>query len=340
MFIPLLTTRAKRKPDSKLNQVGNRLIADLLFLTLCITLSGCSLTPTDYFIQSNERPSKAVIDDVPFFAQDELQCGPASLAMVLNWSGVAVEPSDLTPEVFTPGLKGSLQSALMGSARRHGRIAYPIAGIDALMTEISAGHPVIVLVNLGFSWYPKWHYAVVIGYDQSQKEIILHSGLTAGEVLSFWTFNNIWKRSEYWGLLILPPDRLPRVVEEDKWLTAVAGLENAGQWQAAATGYASALNRWDSSFIAWMGLGNSKYNLGEFNSSANAFHQATRLQPANGMAYNNLAHVLAEQGKLDDALLAAQYAVDLGGPLLDTFRQTLKEITALKLYKENQGETY
>ena len=89
-----------------------------------------------------------------------------------------------------------------------------------------------------------------------------------------------------------------------------------------------------------MGLGNSKYNLGEFNSSADAFQQATRLQPANGMAYNNLAHVLAEQGKLDEALLAAQYAVDLGGPFQDTFRQTLKEITEMKLYKENQGKAY
>ena len=341
MFIPLLTTRVNRKQALNVSQVGNRLIADLLFLVLCIVLAGCSLNPSGYLSQSPERPPKAIIEDVPFFAQDELQCGPASLAMALNWSGVAVEPSDLTPEVFTPGLKGSLQNSLIGSARRHGRVAYPITGIEPLMTEISAGHPVIVLVNLGFSWYPQWHYAVVIGYDQTKEEVILHSGLTAGKILGFWTFNNIWKRSEYWGLLILPPDRLPKVVEEDKWLTAVAGLENAEQWQAATTGYASALKRWDRSFIAWMGLGNSKYKLGDLDSSADAFQQATLIQPENGMAYNNLAHVLAEQGKLDEALLAAQYAVDLSGPFQDTFRNTLKEIKGMKLNKEKlEGKAY
>ena len=334
MFIHSLTIRAKRKPDLNLSQAGNRLIAGLLFLTLCMVLAGCSLTPSDYLSRSPKRPSKALIEDVPFFAQDELQCGPASLAMALNWSGVAVEPSNLTPEVFTPGLKGSLQNSLIGSARRHGRVAYPIAGIEPLMTEIAAGHPVIVLVNLGFSWYPQWHYAVVIGYDQAKQEIILHSGPTAGEILGFRTFNNIWQRSDYWGLLILPPERLPKNVEEDKWLTAVAGLENTGQWQAATTGYATALKSWNRSFIAWMGLGNSKYNLGDLNASADAFQQAILLQPENGMAYNNLAHVLAEQGKLDEALSAAQHAVKLSGPLQDTFRQTLEEIKEMKSKEE------
>ena len=267
-----------------------------------------------------------MVVDVPFFAQEELQCGPAALAMVLNWSGVALQPSDLSKEVYTPGLKGSLQSSLIGSARRHGRVAYPITGIESLIAEISAGHPVVVLVNLGFSWYPRWHYAVVIGYDQGKEEIILHSGLIANEILSSWTFKNIWRRGEYWGLLVLPPDRLPEVAEEEEWLTAVAGLENAGQWPASAIGYATALKRWEESFVAWMGLGNSLYNLHDLDSAAEAFYQATLVQPENGMPFNNWAHVLAEQGKRQEALTAAQRAVDLGGPLHDTFVQTLEEI--------------
>ena len=83
-----------------------------------------------------------------------------------------------------------------------------------------------------------------------------------------------------------------------------------------------------------MGLGNSKYNLGDLNASADAFQQAILLQPENGMAYNNLAHVLAEQGKLDEALSAAQHAVKLSGPLQDTFRQTLEEIKEMKSKEE------
>ncbi len=330
MFSPLLITRNRCKQGLYLSQVGNRLIAGLLFFALCVVLAGCSFTPTGHFSQPPGLPTKAMVENVPFYAQDELQCGPASLAMALNWSGVDVNPSDLTSEVFTPGLKGSLQSSLIGSTRRHGRVAYPISGAGPLLTEISAGHPVIVLVNLAFSWYPKWHYAVVIGYDQEEEEIILHSGLTDGQVMSFRTFNNIWKRGDYWGLLVLPPNRLPELAEESKWIAAVAGLENTGQWQAAATGYASALERWNKSFVAWMGLGNSKYNLKELDSSADAFSRASQLQPENGLAYNNLANVLAEQGKREEALTAAQRAVDLGGPFQDTFRQTLDEIKRME----------
>ncbi|MBW2503841.1 MAG: PA2778 family cysteine peptidase, partial [Deltaproteobacteria bacterium] len=164
---------------------------------------------SDSLTKYSDRPTKALVGSVPFFAQDELQCGPASLAMVLNWAGVNVAPSDLSPEVFTPGLKGSLQASLIGSARRHGRVAYPIKGFDDLVAEISAGHPAIVLVNLGFAWFPQWHYAVAIGYDLDNEVVILHSGLTANEVMSLWTFNNIWRRSQYWGLLVLPPDQMP-----------------------------------------------------------------------------------------------------------------------------------
>jgi hypothetical protein len=48
------------------------------------------------------------------------------------------------------------------------------------------------------------------------------------------------------------------------------------------------------------------------------------------MAFNNLAQVLWDQGKQQDALEAAYRAVDLGGPLVEEYRRTLKEIQAGK----------
>ena len=75
-----------------------------------------------------------------------------------------------------------------------------------------------------------------------------------------------------------------------------------------------------------MGLGNSRYSLHDLSGSAEAFRQAALLQPENGIPFNNLAQVLHNQGKRAEALASAQRAVDLGGPLLDSFRQTLEEI--------------
>ena len=328
MSFPLLTTSAKRQTPARFLQADNRMIVGLLFLALPIFLSGCGLLSSERLPQTPGGPTRAMVAKVPFFAQEELQCGPAALAMALNWSGVAVQPSELTPEVFTPGLNGSLQSGLIGATRRHGRIAYPITGSEPLLAEVAAGHPVIVLVNLGLSWYPKWHYAVVIGFDQERDEVILHSGLTANEHLKSGVFLNTWQRGEYWGLLVLPPNRLPNKVEEGAWLDAVAGLEKTGHWREAATGYTTALKRWPQSFGASMGLGNSRYSQHDLAGAAEAFRRATLLEPKNGIPFNNLAQALNKQGKRKEALAAAQRAVELGGPLLDTFRQTLEEIKA------------
>ena len=46
-----------------------------------------------------------------------------------------------------------------------------------LLQEVAAGHPVIVLQNLGLEWIPVWHYSVVIGYDLSRGQLVLRSGL-------------------------------------------------------------------------------------------------------------------------------------------------------------------
>jgi len=48
------------------------------------------------------------------------------------------------------------------------------------------------------------------------------------------------------------------------------------------------------------------------------------------MAYNNLAQVLWERGNRKEALEAARKAVDLGGPLVEEYWRTLKEIQAGK----------
>ncbi|MGV1100093.1 PA2778 family cysteine peptidase [Thiovibrio sp. JS02] len=328
MSSPLSTIGANRRGKPRFFQAGSRLIAGLLFFLLAVLSAGCGLLPGGRLPRVPEGPESALVAGVPFFPQDELQCGPAALAMALSWSGIAVSPADLSGQVYSPGLKGSLQSALVGAARRHGRVAYPIAGGEALLAEVAAGRPVIVLMNLAFSWYPKWHYGVVLGYDQQRHQIILHSGLTANERLSARVFMNIWRRGGFWGLLVLPPEQLPARAREEDWLAAVAPLEHLRQWQAAQSGYAAALGRWPASFAAWMGLGNSRYGLHDLAGAEEAFLQASRLQPHNGMAFNNLAQVLAEQGKRAEALAAAQRAVELGGPLLDGFRRTLEEIKA------------
>jgi tetratricopeptide (TPR) repeat protein len=280
--------------------------------------------------QMGGLPSRIELKTVPFYPQNAYQCGPAALAMTLSWSGLPKRPEALVAEVYSPALKGSLQPALIGATRRSGRVAYPIQGMHDLLREVAFGHPVIVLQNLGLSWYPKWHYAVVVGYDLSEGFVELHSGKTAREPLPFRVFENTWARSNYWGLLVLRPGVLPATARENAYLQAVLGLEKARQWRAAVQGYETALGRWPGSLGALMGLGNSLYALGKISSAEAAFREASRLHPASGAAFNNLAQVLWEEGRQEEALRAVQRAVALGGPQAAIYQDTLHEIESGK----------
>jgi tetratricopeptide (TPR) repeat protein len=216
--------------------------------------------------------------------------------------------------------------AMIGASRRHGRLAYEIAALDAIFPEIAAGHPVIILQNLGVSWHPVWHYAVVIGYDTVEGTVVLRSGVTARKLMPFGVFEKTWARSNYWGLLVLRPTQLPAMAKEESYLAAVLGLEKARQFQAAISGYTTAITHWPQSLPARMGLGNSYYAIGDLKGSERAFREAINLHPNAGSAYNNLAHVLLEQGRYPEALEAARKAVSFGGPLKETYEETLGEI--------------
>ena len=166
-------------------------------------------------------PSRVELETFPFYPQDAYQCGPATLAMALTWSGQTVSPAELKEQVYSPSRKGSLQLSMLTATRRRGRIAYEISDSENLYSEIAAGHPVIILQNLGLSWLPVWHYAVVIGYDVDEQDIILRSGTTRRKVMPYYVFERTWLRSNYWGLLVLKPGqscRFTSTVSRHPWM--------------------------------------------------------------------------------------------------------------------------
>ncbi len=310
-----------------------RKIGGGLFLLLVLTLMiGCAHLGHDPSSLSVPNiPTHSGIPSVPFYPQQAYQCGPAALAMVLGWTQANFSLQKLIPEVYTPARRGSLQSSLISAARRRNRLAYPIEGIEALLQELAADHPVIVLQNLGLKLFPRWHYAVLIGYDLTNDTFTLHSGKDASRNIRWTLFMRTWKRADHWGLVVLPPGQIPTSAEERPYLNAVVGLEQAGQWEGASSAYAAALKRWMHSIGALMGLGNSRYALGDLIGAEQAFRKAIKAYPQSGAAFNNLAQVLVEKGLYIEALEMARRAVALGGPNRDLFLQTLQEIESLQL---------
>jgi tetratricopeptide (TPR) repeat protein len=294
-----------------------------LALLVCGVLAACA-APRGHL--SAEAVPEAAIDDVPFFAQEEKHCGPASLAMVLAWSGLDITPTDTAPLLLTPERGGTFQHDLIAGARRYGRLAVELDQPADLLPEIAAGNPVLVLQNLGLGWYPVWHYAVATGYDLSAGELVLHSGRDRRRVMSLGTFERTWARAGHWGVVVLPPERLPASGHERQLLEAAADLERAEEPDAAAAAYSAILERWPMSEGALIGLGNASYARGDVAAAEHALRRATLLHPGAAAAWNNLAHVLLERGFARQAMAAARTAVALGGPHVARSRATLREI--------------
>lgn len=310
-------------------------------------LAGCAGAPqTEQLLQKPTGLSgHRELSHVPFFPQERYQCGPAALATVLTDSGVNIDANALVDEIYLPSRLGSLQIEILASSRRHGRLPYRISpDLFSLLSEIAAGNPVLVLQNLGLSWAPQWHYAVVVGFDLPQREIILRSGLEIRHRTSLDTFEYTWARGRYWGIVVLPVDRLPATASAGSYLRSVVSLEGTQQddrWQLANQAYQTALTRWPGNLVAQIGLGNSAYQLGDMHAAIDAFRAAIRDHPDAAAAHNNLAQVLMElalakqslinpsltkQESLEEAEKHARRAIALGGPHLASYRATLAEI--------------
>ncbi len=297
-------------------------------ILLVLVLAACAGRETEMVLaRPGNLPPAVLIADVPFHPQTEKACGPASLAMVLTWSGTKVGPDAVSIQVYTPGREGSLASDMLGGARRNNRLAVPVRHLAALLEELAAGHPVLVMQNLGLDIHPVWHFAVAIGYDLPARQLVLHSGTESNLRMSLDTFEHSWERAGRWATVVLSPDTLPATAGPLAVAEAAAALERIGRFDAAAQAYQAVLARWPDDLPAALGLGNARYAAGDRQAAAEAFRTAADTHPQAAAAWNNLAHVLLELGRRPEARAAAERAAALA-PADATILATLIEATA------------
>lgn len=291
----------------------------------CLVLAACGNIPHTAPIDddmADARPPRVEMTNVPFHPQAAYQCGPAALATVLGAAGLERTPEDLQAAVFLPGRQGSLQAELLAATRRAGLLPYVLDSTpEALFTELAAGHPVVILQDLGQLFATRWHYAVVVGYDRPQRQFILRSGTTPRQVTSFDRFDRSWAKSGRWAFVALPPQDLPASATPERLVAAAAALEKVAA-AAALSAYTAALERWPGNLAARLAVGNAAYWQRDLAAAEAAYRQATREHPAAADAWNNLAQTLHETGRPAEAQAAAERAVGLGGP-----RQALYEAT-------------
>ena len=303
---------------------------------LLVLLTGCASIPPSI---SELPPSVRAIelDDTPFYPQERYQCGPAALTTVLAKSGATVSLGDIVDKVYLPGRQGSLQLELLAATRTEGRLPYLIDGnLAAVWRELESGRPVLVLQNLGVAAIPSWHYAVIVGIDAERGEVVLRSGTEERRVTPIRTYLHTWRRSGYWGMVVLEPGELPASVDRARYFEAVAALEEAGRVEDAAAAWQAALREWPGDTVALFGLANARFALQDFAAAEAAYRDLLERDSSLLAARNNLALVLAEQGKYDSAM--QEIAVALSANRDAALEKELRDTEATIRRRRASGE--
>jgi hypothetical protein len=304
--------------------------AAFFLIALAALLGGCAqLVPQTVALRTGwpeGAPPTATIPGVPFFPQDEYQCGPAALATVLAHSGVDITPGPLVNQVYLPSRQGSLQVEMLAAVRRHGRVAYPLSpNYGDLLREVAAGNPVVVMQDIG-AIATQWHYAVVYGYDYPSGTIYLRSGTKREQAMPFTAFERSWLKSGYWAMVALPPDRIPASATETGWVKAAVALERAGDAQASTVAYTTALKRWPGNLTASIGLANQHHAAGRLPQAEALLRDTAQRYPQSTIVRNNLAQVLSDQGRHAEALAEIDKASDPMSPFAAEVKDTRQQI--------------
>ncbi len=193
----------------------------MLFVPLF--LSGLALFLTIAFARCAGRPGaksgnliatigSGKIDNVPFYPQLAYQCGPASIAGVLNFYDDNVSPNEVAEAIFRKDIRGTVTLDMLLYARQKGFSATWYSGsADDIRRSVEEGVPLIVMVDLlGLARLSRNHYMVVVGY--SPEGIIANSGKAREKSISWRRFLTQWNRTGRWTLRIEP--KSPVQIEE------------------------------------------------------------------------------------------------------------------------------
>lgn len=171
-----------------------------LILLMPILCSSCSVS------SRRGEVIGRILEDVPFYPQEKYQCGPASLASVLNYQGINVSPEEIASAIYSKTARGTLDIDLISYVLNRGLSAEVHKGdMEEIIHSINEGYPLIVLVDYGLWVYQKNHFMVVVGYNADG--VIVNSANERLKFIHSGDFLKTWGRTKFWTLSIRPKNQ-------------------------------------------------------------------------------------------------------------------------------------
>jgi ABC-type bacteriocin/lantibiotic exporter with double-glycine peptidase domain len=176
----------------------------LLAVTTLVSLPACAKQDFSALRPGIEEQGH-YIAGVPFYRQEEKSCGPAALAGVASFWGKQLDVEQIKARVYLPELGGTLPMDMERFMREAGFLTSSSSGtLHDLKAWVRKNMPIICLLDRGFSLYRRPHYVTVIGFDDRNRALIVHDGLTENKVIGYEKFLKEWDRAGNWMLVALP----------------------------------------------------------------------------------------------------------------------------------------
>ena len=307
--------------------MSSKPLSQIALLWLVILVTGCANQRQLIVSPSAAYPDKVDLEEVPFFPQQPLHCGPAALATVLVHYQTDVTPESLAANLYTPGAKGTYTLDMAASVRREGFLALPAPqSLTELLTLTAQGYPSIHLMNLGFKHLPKWHYAVLVGYDLDRNAVLMRSGRNRLRWYSFYHFERSRALADYWSLVPAPTHKMPLLAD---WEAVYAELLNFQRVrpELAQMAWHTGSDTYDSQWQFPFAEGNAAWQQQDFAAAERAFKQGLMRSPRSAPLWNNLGYAYQSLGCPAQAKAAVQCAMSLA-PLNPEWQASFRELSA------------
>jgi tetratricopeptide (TPR) repeat protein len=223
--------------------------------------------------------------------QDRNYCGPATLAMLMNyWSKEKkYNQHEVAEAIYDEKTKIAYNSDMVFFPNQEGLTAYSFnSTMEELKKLIDSGIPVIVFQK-PVKQIKKGHYRVVFGYDEEKKAFVLHDPMLGpNRGIRYKDFQELWNfgdnaNMQNWTLAIFPENKQ------------------------------SLFPDLKCSYIFHINMATAYYKKQKYDESIAEWEQAiekSRNEPT-PYPYYCLAQLLLDLDKPDEALIYAQKAVEI-----------------------------
>ncbi|MDD8013363.1 MAG: C39 family peptidase [Acidobacteriota bacterium] len=320
---------------------GTKRIGGLL--TVLGMISSCLYSAQVFKYNTTKPENGYLIQNVP--GEKWLKrnyCGPACLAMVLNyWEGKgSFSQQKITDDIFDSENQATYNSEMVLYPRSKGFASYSFQGDLRILKEVVArGIPVIALTK-PIKQIPKGHYRVVIGYDDDKDQVIFHDPFFGSRyAMSSKNFLKVWElgkgRNECrWMLAVVPGQSpFPFPALQNDPLTAI----NLATAYYRRSDFTKSKEQWEKAreFLKTdpyplYSLGMISLREGKFAEAEAYARQAIGLDAKSAYAHDVLGLAYAKQEKIEPALQSLELAQRLA-PGEKFIRKHYLQVRALRI---------